>query len=1108
MVTKIEMVTLAKIRRHLRRFFARHRFLLRVETALFWLLCAGVLYFLIGTFIVPPVAEAKLQKLCGGAVHIESGRFSGPGAIRLSGVMIADESRNLLDAPILQADKVEVQFDLWQLLRGRFKVHTVRLSDFLLTGDYDSTANKWNLANLSFRKTETSSHAALPLIVMQRGALRIRLTGPGEPEVVTTVSLNGQIAEQTAKHEYAFSLETDGRFGYGKSSLLGGVRIGQTGAENQLWATGQIQMPAAGVLENRWDLRDIKLDCVFDKETVAVRQLSCRMADGRAAFDGRLHWKEGHPFEVNIELENLALSDQFVSNTIVYRRLHDFSNSGLTRFLDQYHPAGRGDMTLAIKGTLDDVSSATLDGQIRCTDISICGDNFPYRLEKMQGEVLFTGRDLELKNLQARHDDVRLEMNGMIKNLGRHSTIDIQMTSPNLRFDEDLKKALSEPVQKVWFDFSPTGLTGLDYHFHRASDGTKEVTLKLNLDDAGVVYKHFPYPLEHLTGQITIDSEAVRLEEIRTHYEDNRQVQVDGTLFRAEDAERGFFITIQADRIPVDPNLIRAMPEKQQRLFKRLETKAAADVKVDVFPKATDPQYLDYTAQVQIEAATFLHERFPLPMTDAVLTATVTSDVVDVNDFQAKTLCGPIHIGPSKIWPQGADPNQPGFSMDLDINQFELNDLFWNAAGADANQLLDGLRCFGPVDAQGLFVANSPAPEYRNNHLTIDFTGNPLRWAGIGIGTANGRILLQNGMLLFSDFNLKDIPLEQMPSDRMPPRIRTLYSGVKPKGVAEVSIREGFLKTGPEGLFQMDVDAGIGLTNVSFEKAAAIHELEGTCDGHFAADTQKGTWQTDVRFDISRLWYDRWLLNNLSGNLTYDPDSMQLKSDDLKAHFYCADSPCGDDQVTGKLVVNLASQTQANYELELNYQKVDLQQLVAATREITPEKSVKGLAAGSLVLVGQFEDLSQPRGKFTAKIRDMKMGQQSLLGKVLTAVQLRRPENFVFNEFELAADIRGSELIFDRVRMVGDPLVFHGKGMVDLKSRQITMELASWDRVLRGEDTVLDMLVRGIGSALWKVQIHGDLDSPEVDAVFLSVLKQPLDVFKKNNPGVTAEESR
>lgn len=1105
MVTKIEMVRLAKIRRYLRRFFARHRSLLRVETVLFWLFCVGGLYFLIGSFIVPSIAEAKLKRICGGAVDIDSGRFSGISSIRLNGVMVAENSQKLLDAPILQADKVEIQFDLWQLLRGRFKVHAILLKDFLLNGDYDPVARKWNLANLSFQKSDSSNQKVFPFIVMKEGALRIRLTGSGEPEVVTTVSLNGQIAEQASKNQYAFSLETDGRFGYGKSSLVGGVRIDQAGAENQLWATGQIQMPASGVLQNRWDLRDIKLDCAFDSEKATVRQLSCRMAEGRAVFDGQIHWKESYPFHLNIDLQNLTLSDQFVSNTIVYRRLNEFSDSGLTRFLDEYHPAGLGDMKLAIKGSLEDLSQAELEGAVRCVDISVRDDRFPYRLSKMRGDITFTGRDIELKELQTQHGDVSLQINGTVKNLGSNSSIDIRVTSPNLRFDEDLKNSLSESAQKVWFEFSPSGLTALDYHFQRASDGTKNVTVTLNLDNAGVVYKHFPYPLENLTGQITIDSQGVLLKDLKTAYGDGRQVRVDGQVFSLEESDRRIHITIQAERIPVDSDLIKAMPEKQQSLFDLLQAKAVADVKVEVFPKGTDPRYLDYTAKIKIDADTFLHERFPLPMTDAALTATVTQDVVLMDHFQAQTPCGPIHIREGKVWPQGANPDRPGLCLDLDMKQFELNNLFWNAVGADANELLGSLRGFGRVDVNGLFVANSPSSGCPSNDLAIDCGENPLRWSGVKAGTASGRVSLKNDVISFSNFNLKDVPLETLPPDRMPPKIRELYSGVLPKGTADVTIREGTLETGPEGLESLDVDTEINLREISFEKATVIHEMNGVYEGHFAADLQKGVWQARARYDISQLRYAQWVVENLNGALTYDPNSMQLRSSDLEANFYCADSPCMDDQVAGKLIINLNPQIPANYELELNYQSVDIQSLITAAHQITPEQLVKGRAAGRLVLLGQFDNLSQPRGKFTSSILDMKMGRQSLLGKVLTAVQLKRPDNFVFNEIELAADIRGSELIFDRVRMLGNPLVFHGKGTVDLKSRQITMELASWDRAVRGEDTVLDSLMRGIGSALWKVEIHGDLDAPEVDAVFLSVLKQPLGIFRKNNTGVSGE---
>ena len=141
------MIARLKIRL-LRRFLARHRFLLYVETVLIWLFFVVGIFYAISFFVIPSVAEANLQKLCGGSVDIQSGRFKGLGAIRLTGVVIAEDDRAILDAPILQADQIEVHFDMWKLLRGRFVVHSVILSDFLLTADYNPSLKKWNLGGL------------------------------------------------------------------------------------------------------------------------------------------------------------------------------------------------------------------------------------------------------------------------------------------------------------------------------------------------------------------------------------------------------------------------------------------------------------------------------------------------------------------------------------------------------------------------------------------------------------------------------------------------------------------------------------------------------------------------------------------------------------------------------------------------------------------------------------------------------------------------------------------------------------------------------------------------------------------------------------------------
>jgi hypothetical protein len=95
--------------RLLRRYLARHRFLLYVESVLFWLLFVVAIFYAMSFFVIPSAAEAKLQKLCGGAVDIQSGRFGGFGKISLAGVVNAEDDQAIINSPNQQADQIEVQ---------------------------------------------------------------------------------------------------------------------------------------------------------------------------------------------------------------------------------------------------------------------------------------------------------------------------------------------------------------------------------------------------------------------------------------------------------------------------------------------------------------------------------------------------------------------------------------------------------------------------------------------------------------------------------------------------------------------------------------------------------------------------------------------------------------------------------------------------------------------------------------------------------------------------------------------------------------------------------------------------------------------------------------
>jgi hypothetical protein len=704
----------------------------------------------------------------------------------------------------------------------------------------------------------------------------------------------------------------------------------------------------------------------------------------------------------------------------------------------------------------------------------------------MQGDIEFEGRTIRLKEIQARHGDVHLQLDGRVTNAGPQTSIDFRVTSQDMRFDEDLYQSLSEKVKRAWYDFTPEGLAEVDYHYWQTPDGEEGKELTLELKNVAATYKHFPYPLKNLTGKVILRPQQLLIEDVLASYDDGSQIKVVGRVLQREETETVFDVLIQGKDIPVDQQLIQALPEKYGAFFDHLQVDAidaVSDFDVTVFPDKADKRFLGYSAGIEVKGAAFRYDGFPLPMTEVELAATVTEDVVRLDSFRAQTESGPIHIGQSRLWSQGAEPNRPGVCLALDLKNFDLNETFWDAVDSDALGKLGNFNIRGRVDAKGQLAVNAPKPEQGENDLVIDFRDNPLTWDNSVVGQTSGRLHIRDDGVIFSNFEVVDISPESLPKKHLSERTGRLLSQINPKGKVAIHLKEGFLKTGPRGPEQIDVHAKITANNLSFGEPNIVSGLVGNVQEHFVFDFDSGNLQTTTHYDINQFVFRDRVVTNLSGDLVFDPNSMQLESHEFTATLY-------DGDVSGTLRVNLPPDEAPGYQLELNYEGVDIQKLLSAVGKTPPQQSSRGSASGRLALEGEIADFSTSRGIFRTEAVDLKMGRQSLLGKILTAVQLKQPEDFVFRQIDVDAAVLGPELIFNQIRMDGNPLIFQGTGRVNIQSRQVELDLASWNR--KSEETILDTLARGIGSALWKVEVRGTLDTPEVDAVYLSVLKQPL----------------
>lgn len=1066
------------------------RFFSLAGRLLLWCLGAMLVLYLCSFFFVGPLARHRLEKLTSGSAYIKSGCLTGVGGIRLKGVLLGTDADSLSDNPVLRADRIDIGFSALKLFTGKFEIHSIRISDFLVTADYESEKDRWNFQRLSIRKGSDGS-GGIPLIQADKGALQCYQSTAAKREILTTIGLNGQIAVDKAADQYHFTFRTDDRFDFGDSVIEGTFKADTEGGLNHLALSGQILMSGTKIGDNSWDIRDIRLDCQFNQQQILLHRCGFSLGGGALDITGSIVHESGSPMmDLKLDVRELKLANHYSKDAVVYSQsILNRMDPDLRDFLEQYQPAGSVNIQMALKGWFEDLGKMEASGRVQCLDISVCDAKFPYQLEHVQGEIELNGRNLNIKALQAKHGPVDLEIQGNIENMGPKALIDLRITSPNLKFEDDLKAALSKPNQMVWFAFLPTGTTGLEYHYLRLPNGEKEKTMEFNLKKAGATYKHFPYPLENLTGTIRVESSQIQLKHLQAVYDDGRKVGLDGQVYIEKDKEPNFKIQLIAEQIPVDKQLIEAMPEEQRAFLKKLNMDAVADLKVDLFSSDTGAYPVDYIAHIDLNGKSLRYEDFPIPVTDLKLKVDITHDWIRIHEYDGLAAGSKLRMS-GEIYPRGIQSDEPAVCLDLDLREFELDETFWRAMGSKAQRYLGGFRADGNISVTGRLAVNAPEGSCQSNDLKVQFGNNFITWQEQYLGHARGNLYLRKDYAAFEKFSFTGIDLEKIPLEMLSEKNKMLYASVNPKGNIDVTFKQGIVVLGDENLESFDMDVGINFRNFTYGQKEIVQDLTGALEGDIQIDRSSKTLQTAMQYDIEHLYYRNWKITDIRGDLKYFPRDRRFVSDNVSAYLY-------DGSILGGFAINLQDPNDTHYSVDVKLSDINVHDFLMAGHDPQGDEIKEGLASGQVSLKVPFSNLKRPDGNITVYVKDMKLGKQSVLGKILTTIQFKQPENFIFSELEFDALVNGPELDCRRVRIVGKPLLFYGSGDLNLDSHQVRMQLVSFDRIIGKEDDILNMLARGIGSALWKIEINGDIKDPKVDAVFLSVLKSPLDIFKK-----------
>jgi len=1020
-----------------------------------WLLAGLVLVaalwlvFILTGRVLRRIAIAQITELTNAKIDAESINFNLDGSVLIQNLIIRPYQSQSDDNAILKAKTVYARFGIGSLLLLQPRLKEISVNDFIFNAQHDLDTDRWNIAALKIG-VPVGGSGKMPLIRLERGTLKYTKLSNGRVKVAAAVPFDAGFApDKKIPNRCSFNITTAKRPGFGKSILAG------------FWEPGMIKINGA----------ISSADIPAFERAWAINLL-----------DAQLNYDRSHTYSLKLKIKDLLTTHTTSGEILAFDNRVFLEKVGplnaLQGFLDRYRPAGQVDVELEASGNLQRLAESTLRGKVHCKDISICNRRFPYPVEHLVGQIDFTEKSFLLNNLYGRHRDVKLFFNGFSRDFGPNRKYQIRIKSDNMVLDNDLYNALSTKHKKFWSAFSPSGVVAIDYRRSRRPKTDYEKLLAVELLDVEAAYHHFPYPLKNLTGSLLFDHDSITVSDIVSQLNESK-ITLNGKVTACNTAQPIYDISIDAERIPLDSTLAKALQKLQkgqEPFYARFNT--AGLISID-----------NLTGRIWSEH----------PGKQAHYNLSLSTKQVELNDDLFNLLPRPLSRIICELNPKGkvnliADLSKTGGNRpDYNITVHCLdNSLNCNQFPYPLKDITGSLT----ITRHSINLRSITAAVIDNLRITPDASTIKI----------NGQITLADNAFSSASFQLSadDIFFDEQLALALPGAAQTFYAAFLPAGRFDLNFENIKIASDHKGEKSVHFAGDIKLKDCNFGASADITGMDAVLKTKGLYKTRDGFWDGQAELIADNIRIKGKSLTALKAAVDYNQSLQCWLAKNLIAD-------CYGGKLVGKFELIQPTEAASEYRLQIGFENIDLKQFLsdpegpslplrtlsdAKPKGTARNSSTSGKMSGSLSISTVVSDNSSRFGRCRLRITDMQVGKLSPLTRLLQ-LKLSESEYFAFDRMLVDAYIKNNRLFFKEVDLAGKDLAFNGSGWMDLKTKDINLVLFArgHHRLATEGPSVLQSLAEGLGIAVVRMEITGNFYDPHVKTRALPVINEALRIL-------------
>ncbi len=403
------------------------------------------------------------------------------------------------------------------------------------------------------------------------------------------------------------------------------------------------------------------------------------------------------------------------------------------------------------------------------------------------------------------------------------------------------------------------------------------------------------------------------------------------------------------------------------------------------------------------------------------------------------------------------------------------------------------LRPRGRINIAGDINIDSQKADCPEFRLDIECLGNSFHIEQLPrlVENVTGRIEITTANVRLKNFRVPNIALDEHLAQIFPQDAAKVYKSFSPSGAVNLNIDEARFSRDSQDRTQIDLTGKVILIDCGFGDIDRFGGMNGVLGLEASYRTGEGLLAGSADLSASGLTIKGRILTDIHAAVVYDPEDRTFVSRDFGARFY-------GGRISGDAEMIRQESGKMRYYIETVFDGIEFGDMMNAGRPI-PEAPVpiadKGLLGGSLNFQGIMATADSRTGRLSIGVRDMQLARRSLLGKIIAAMQLNNPTDYIFSEMSVDAFVKGSNLVFQDVYMSGESTVLLGKGRIDLTNGGLDLEFTSYGSVVTSRPSFLETLARGLGGAVVRVEVHGSVDQPRIVTTHLPALTTPFSIF-------------